>query len=274
MPDYTVRVRYDESTNAFEARAVDQGSGVTFSALAGTRPAAFLALEDRVAGKRQLDNAAKYGLTTDFLFDLEVRRDDPAPEAVPLVVLYGEPKAGERLRRLEETLVELLQAGARFIILDMTCFGKGDLQKEALRVLIAAGQRARKKGGALVLVGVPDHVAMALAMTCNDKFFLHSSSAEAALRGLAALANQPAELIAAQLPELPPDEDSAALMPSTLGSQDVPPVSEEHSGPVKCPECGTPLVIAPRNGSNYVVGYGALGSEGCCWYSRGLTAKR
>ncbi|MES2459491.1 MAG: hypothetical protein V4671_02850 [Armatimonadota bacterium] len=80
-----------------------------------------------------------------------------------------------------------------------------------------------------------------------------------------------AELAAA---EPGPDEASTALMTSTLRSQGVRPVSSDQEGSVTCPECGTPLVIAPKSGKQYIVCYSALGGEGGCWYHRELPAKK
>lgn len=80
-----------------------------------------------------------------------------------------------------------------------------------------------------------------------------------------------AELMAA---EPGPDPDSEALMTSTLRSQGVRPVSSDQDGGVKCPECGTPLVIAPKGGKRYIVCYAALGGEGACWYHRELPKEK
>jgi hypothetical protein len=74
-----------------------------------------------------------------------------------------------------------------------------------------------------------------------------------------------AELMAA---EPMPDPVSAAVMDTPMRVQGVRPVPSDLAGGVTCPECGAPLVIAPKNGRDYVVCYAALGSDGGCWYSR------
>jgi hypothetical protein len=79
-----------------------------------------------------------------------------------------------------------------------------------------------------------------------------------------------AELEAA---EAGPDEASAALVTHTLRTQGVRPVSADQPGGTTCPECGQPLIIAPRGGKQYVVCYAAIGEEGACWYHREMPPK-
>jgi hypothetical protein len=43
-------------------------------------------------------------------------------------------------------------------------------------------------------------------------------------------------------------------------------------GFVRCPECGTSMPLPPGADEDWVAPFGALGVEGCCWYSRGIAA--
>ena len=73
--------------------------------------------------------------------------------------------------------------------------------------------------------------------------------------------------------ETGPDPESAALMTPTLRAQGIRPVSENQAKGVTCPECGKPLVIAPRSGKDYIVCFEALKGEDACWYHRELPAQ-